>query len=111
MTTSRTDDTSNYKCSFCGKAQQQVKRIFAGPDRVFICDECIGLCGQIMNEEGQAPARQPASKEVLSKSVTPRWIYRKLDEYVVGQERSKKVLSVAVYNHYKRITSNLMPSP
>ena len=111
MTTSRTGDTSNYKCSFCGKSQQQVRRIFAGPDRVFICDECIGLCGQIMNEEGQAPARQPASKEILSKSVTPRWIYRKLDEYVVGQERSKKVLSVAVYNHYKRITSNLMPSP
>lgn len=111
MTTSRTGDTSNYKCSFCGKLQQQVKRIFAGPDRVFICDECIGLCGQIMTEEGQTPARQPASKEILSKSVTPRWIYRKLDEYVVGQERSKKVLSVAVYNHYKRITSNLMPSP
>lgn len=110
MAASGTGDTSNYKCSFCGKPQHQVKRIFVGPDRVFICDECIGLCGRIITEENQSPVRQPASKEVLSQSVTPRWIYRKLDEYVVGQERSKKVLSVAVYNHYKRITSNLMPS-
>lgn len=111
MTTSRTDNTSNHPCSFCRKPRTQVKRIFAGPDGVFICDECVALCGQIIVEENPAPARQPSNAEVLSKSVTPKWIYQKLDEYVVGQERPKKVLSVAVYNHYKRIRSNFLPSP
>jgi ATP-dependent Clp protease ATP-binding subunit ClpX len=111
MTTTRTNNPSNYQCSFCGKAQSQVKRIFAGPDRVFICDECVGLCGQIMTEETSGAVPHPTVPDVLSKSIKPRWINRKLDEYVVGQEKAKKVLSVAVYNHYKRITSNLQPSP
>jgi len=111
MTTSRTDNTSNYQCSFCGKAQSQVKRIFAGPDRVFICDECVGLCSQIMTEENSPAAPLPAAPGLLSKRVNPKWVYKKLDEYVVGQEMAKKVLSVAVYNHYKRINSNLQPSP
>lgn len=89
----------------------QVKRLFAGPDGVSICDECVTLCGQIIVEDTPPPPRQPSNPDVLSKSVTPKWIYRKLDEYVVGQERPKKVLSVAVYNHYKRIRSNFLPSP
>ena len=96
---------SDYRCSFCGKAQAQVRRLIAGPDRVFICDECVALCDQIISEE--APG--PPAKETTGpppRSLNPRWIYRRLDEYVVGQEMAKKVLSVAVYNHYKRLRSN-----
>ncbi|MBM3932985.1 MAG: ATP-dependent Clp protease ATP-binding subunit ClpX [SAR202 cluster bacterium] len=95
---------NNYQCSFCGKAQGQVKRLIAGPDRVFICDECVGLCGQIITEESPAPPRE--SPGLMSKGVNPKRLYQKLDEYVVGQEQAKKVLSVAVYNHYKRVWSN-----
>ena len=99
---------NNYHCSFCGKAQGQVKRLIAGPDRVFICGECVALCGQIIAEESPTPARDATG--LMAKGVNPKWIYRKLDEYVVGQERAKRVLSVAVYNHYKRIWSNRKPS-
>ena len=95
---------SDYQCSFCGKAQAQVKRLIAGPDRVFICDECVSLCGQIIAEE--SPAQPKDSSGVMSKGLNPKWIYEMLAEYVVGQERAKKVLSVAVYNHYKRVWSN-----
>ena len=99
---------NNYHCSFCGKAQGQVKRLIAGPDRVFICDECVALCGQIIAEESPSPPRDTTG--LMSKGVNPKWIYQKLDEYVVGQDRAKKVLSVAVYNHYKRVWSNQKPS-
>ena len=95
---------SDYQCSFCGKAQAQVKRLIAGPDRVFICDECVSLCGQIIAEE--SPAQPKDSSGVMSKGLNPKWIYEMLAEYVVGQERAKKVLSVAVYNHYKRVWPN-----
>jgi len=95
---------NNYHCSFCGKAQGQVKRLIAGPDRVFICDECVALCGQIIAEESPAPPRDATG--LMANGVNPRWIYQKLDDYVVGQERAKRVLSVAVYNHYKRVWSN-----
>ena len=95
---------NNYHCSFCGKAQGQVKRLIAGPDKVFICDECVTLCGQIISEESPVPPRDASG--FMAKGVNPRWIYHKLDEYVVGQEQAKKVLSVAVYNHYKRVWSN-----
>ena len=99
---------SNYHCSFCGKAQGQVKRLIAGPDRVFICDECVALCGQIITEESPAaPPRDPSG--LMARGVSPKWLYHKLDEYVVGQDRAKKVLSVAVYNHYKRVWSNRKP--
>ena len=107
MTTSKSSKDS-YQCSFCSKVQSQVKRLIAGPDRVFICDECVALCGQIINEESPAPKREPIS--LMDKGINPKWIYQKLDDYVVGQERAKKVLSVAVYNHYKRIWSNRKPS-
>ena len=104
MTTSDSQSTT-YKCSFCGKVQGEVKRLIAGPDRVFICDECVALCEQIITEEKGSPtSREPAG--IVSKNVNPKWISKKLDEYVVGQESAKKVLSVAVYNHYKRIQSN-----
>ena len=99
-----TTEQSSYRCSFCSKAQSQVKRLIAGPDRVFICDECVALCGQIISDE--TPAAPRDSTGLISKGVNPKWLYQKLDEYVVGQERDKKVLSVAVYNHYKRIWSN-----
>ena len=104
MTTSDSQSTT-YKCSFCGKVQGEVKRLIAGPDRVFICDECVALCEQIITEEKGSPtSREPAG--IVSKNVNPKWISKKLDEYVVGQDSAKKVLSVAVYNHYKRIQSN-----
>ena len=107
MPTSRSGQNS-YQCSFCGKSQGQVKRLIAGPDRVFICDECVTLCSQIIAEETPAtPARDPSG--LMAKGVSPRWLYKKLDDYVVGQEKAKKVLSVAVYNHYKRVWSNRKP--
>ena len=96
---SRTD----YQCSFCGKAQAQVKRLIAGPDRVFICDECVTLCEQIITEE--SPGQPGESSGPTARGLNPKWIYQKLDEYVVGQDQAKKVLSVAVYNHYKRVWS------
>ena len=94
---------ADYQCSFCGKAQAQVKRLIAGPDKVFICDECVSLCEQIIAEE--SPEVKEASSAVR-KGLNPKWIYERLEEYVVGQERAKKVVSVAVYNHYKRVWSN-----
>ena len=97
--TSRTD----YRCSFCDKAQAQVKRLIAGPDRVFICDECVQLCDQIIAED--APAKSNGVSNPMANGLNPKVIYQNLEEYVVGQDRAKKVLSVAVYNHYKRISS------
>jgi ATP-dependent Clp protease ATP-binding subunit ClpX len=87
------------KCSFCGKSQKQVKKLIAGPG-VYICDECIDLCNEIIEEELAEPAE--IKWDSLPK---PREIYEFLDSYVIGQEKAKKGLSVAVYNHYKRIQS------
>ncbi len=92
-----TDANEQLLCSFCGKSQRQVKKLIAGPG-VYICDECIDLCNEIIDEELQAPSA--FDLEHLPK---PREIYEVLDEYVVGQEASKRTLSVAVYNHYKRV--------
>ena len=91
-----------YHCSFCGKNQDQVKRLIAGPGAVYICDECVDLCQEIINEESQA-GKTAAAKAQRSSLRTPQEIVAQLDEYIVGQERTKRVLSVAVYNHYKRI--------
>jgi ATP-dependent Clp protease ATP-binding subunit ClpX len=85
------------KCSFCGKSQKQVKKLIAGPG-VYICDECIDLCNEIIEEE---LAETPELK--LEDLPKPKEIYEFLNDYIVGQERAKKVLSVAVYNHYKRV--------
>jgi ATP-dependent Clp protease ATP-binding subunit ClpX len=85
------------KCSFCGKSQKQVKKLIAGPG-VYICDECIDLCNEIIEEE-----LVEASTSELGELPKPREIYAFLDEYVIGQDAAKKSLSVAVYNHYKRV--------
>ncbi len=103
MTTGR----SEYQCSFCGKPKEQVKRLIAGLDRVYICDQCVGLCDQIISEERPTQRNQSAQNRFLHRGMNPKLIYKKLEEYVIGQERAKKTLSVAVYNHYKRIWSNL----
>ena len=96
---------NNYNCSFCSKVQNQVKRLIAGPDRVFICDECVELCGQIISQDANTGSKNQNSS--LSRpEVNPKWIHSKLNEYVIGQEQAKKVLSVAVYNHYKRVWAN-----
>src|SRR6202140_1360404 len=92
-----TDSNEQLLCSFCGKSQRQVKKLIAGPG-VYICDECIDLCNEIIDEELSAP---PAFD--LENLPKPREIYEVLDEYVVGQGPSKRTLSVAVYNHYKRV--------
>ncbi len=102
--TSSTGGRTDYQCSFCGKAQALVRRLIAGPDRVFICDECVTLCDQIIAEETPSHPRDPSG--LMAKGMNPKWIYQKLEEYVVGQERAKRVLSVAVYNHYKRVWSS-----
>ena len=91
------DSTDQLLCSFCGKSQRQVKKLIAGPG-VYICDECIDLCNEIIDEELTAPAT--LDFEQLPK---PRDIYAILNDYVVGQDEAKRALSVAVYNHYKRV--------
>ena len=97
---------NNYNCSFCSKVQSQVKRLIAGPDRVFICDECVELCGQIISQDANSSGSKGQNSGLSRPEVNPRWIHGKLDEYVIGQEQAKKVLSVAVYNHYKRVWAN-----
>ncbi|MDP6798510.1 MAG: ATP-dependent Clp protease ATP-binding subunit ClpX [SAR202 cluster bacterium] len=97
---------NDYQCSFCGKTQAQVRRLIAGPERVFICDECVNLCEQIIAEESPAQSAAGEKAAVGSQGLNPKWISSRLEEYVVGQERAKKVMSVAVYNHYKRGRSN-----
>ena len=92
-----TDSNEQLLCSFCGKSQRQVKKLIAGPG-VYICDECIDLCNEIIDEELTAP---PSFD--IDNLPKPREIYDVLQEYVVGQEQAKRTLSVAVYNHYKRV--------
>jgi len=95
-----------YHCSFCGKNQDQVRRLIAGPGAVYICDECVDLCREIIDEETGTRETLGAAKGVAATSehlTPPKFIYDHLNEYVIGQEQAKKVLAVAVYNHYKRI--------
>ncbi len=97
----KSSTTGNYRCSFCGKSQEEVKKLIAGPT-VYICDECIELCNEIMVEEW-AQEKSSDFKHLLK----PQDIYKHLNQYIVGQERCKKILSVAVHNHYKRVDSNV----
>ncbi|MCG6892242.1 MAG: ATP-dependent Clp protease ATP-binding subunit ClpX [Desulfobacteraceae bacterium] len=94
------DDNDNLFCSFCGKNQKEVKKLIAGP-AVYICDECIQLCSEIIEEESEQDA------QALEQSLIPKEIKAMLDDYVIEQERAKKVLSVAVYNHYKRLNTTV----
>ena len=93
-------------CSFCGKNQNEVRRLIAGPS-VYICDECVDLCNDIISEESQAVESESATEKLP----VPTEIKSILDEYVVGQERAKRILSVAVYNHYKRLQVSEQSNP
>lgn len=95
----KTNDEKLLYCSFCGKSQREVRKLIAGPS-VFICDECIDLCNDIIREEIQVDETAKLAKTSLP---TPHEIRETLDQYVIGQESAKKILSVAVYNHYKRL--------
>jgi len=100
MSKKRPPKNNNYRCSFCGKSQDEVKKLIAGPT-VFICDECIDLCNEIMVEEW-AQAKSEDVQHILK----PKDIYGHLENYIVGQIRCKRILSVAVHNHFKRIEAN-----
>ena len=95
------DETKQLRCSFCGKTQDMVRRLVAGPN-VYICDECIELCQDIINEEFEKPLREEASL-TSSELPKPKEIVEALSDYVIDQDEAKKILAVAVYNHYKRI--------
>ena len=90
----------HYRCSFCNKGQEEVRRLIAGPNQVYICDECVQLCREIIEEEEPSAPRNEIG---LSRIPTPKELYERLNQYVIGQDNAKKILSVAVYNHYKRI--------
>lgn len=93
------------RCSFCGKTQDQVRKLIAGPGGAYICDECVDICAEIIEEEFEdEPAGQPKADFEINLQ-KPKKLKEFLDDYVIGQDEAKKVLSVAVYNHYKRITS------
>ena len=100
MSKKKPPKSNNYRCSFCGKNQEEVKKLIAGPT-VFICDECIELCNEIMVEEW-AQAKSEDAQHLLK----PKDIYNHLENYIVGQSRCKRILSVAVHNHFKRIEAN-----
>ena len=93
-------DSNKLSCTFCGKGQEDVRKLIAGPS-VYICDECVDLCNDIIEEEVRLE-----DEEVLDVLPSPLEIFKQLDDYVIGQEKAKKTLSVAVYNHYKRLRSN-----
>ena len=96
--TKKGDENDNLFCSFCGKSQKDVKKLIAGP-AVYICDECIQLCSEIIEEENEQDAESPDHTPV------PKEIKVMLDDYVIEQDDAKKILAVAVYNHYKRLNS------
>ena len=95
------NNDNNVRCSFCGKSGEQVRKMISGPSRTYICDECIELCAELIEEELELDEQELGDEEI--NLLKPKEIKEFLDEYVIGQEEAKKVLSVAVYNHYKRI--------
>ena len=102
--------TGEIRCSFCNKTQDQVRKLIAGPGGVYICDECVDICADIIEEEFE-DENEPQREEQEIHLLKPQEIKEFLDEYVIGQEEAKKVLSVAVYNHYKRVTVPETDSP
>jgi len=112
MARTRSSNTGRgaYVCSFCGRGQEEVQRLIAGPGTVCICDECVGLCSAIIAEE--AEAQPQATRHIATgphRLPVPRRMRERLDQYVIGQDRAKIVLAVAVYNHYKRLRSAHQP--
>ena len=101
---SKRDNKETLHCSFCGRPQHEVKKLIAGPT-VYICNECVGLCNEIIADEKSTEAKAAPDASLP----TPQELKARLDEYVIGQDRAKKVLSVAVYNHYKRINASKLP--
>lgn len=99
------ESTNRLHCSFCGKTENQTRKLIAGPGGVYICDECVALCSEILEDEFQDLYDDADTEEVEINLLKPREIKEFLDEYVIGQEEAKKALSVAVYNHYKRVMS------
>lgn len=93
------------RCSFCNKSQDQVKKLIAGPNGAYICDECVGICSDILDEEFETGLSDTAAEDMHINLLKPKQIKEFLDDYVIGQDEAKKVLAVAVYNHYKRIMS------
>ena len=105
MTTKTSDKV---RCSFCGKSASQVRKMIAGSNNTFICDECIELCSEILEEEFAKGDGEEESADLQTINLLkPKELKEFLDEYVIGQDEAKKVLSVAVYNHYKRILGKI----
>lgn len=100
------NNENRVRCSFCGKAQDQVRKLIAGPNGIYICDECVDICADIIEEEYE---EEPASEEMEINLLKPVEIKEFLDDYVIGQEEAKKVLAVSVYNHYKRVLAEQGP--
>ena len=94
------------RCSFCNKSQNQVRKLIAGPNGAYICDECVDVCSEIIEEELEYDERNPFADINL---LTPEEMKAFLDDYVIGQEEAKKVLAVSVYNHYKRVLAEQGP--
>src|ERR1700682_423405 len=100
--TERDDRRRHTRCSFCGEGQDQVRKLVAGPG-VYICDQCIDLCQEVLEEDNRSTTTKRGKQGVIP---SPQAINAQLDQYVIGQDHAKKVLSVAVYNHYKRIANS-----
>ena len=97
-------DNKELSCSFCGKGENAVEQLICGPNGIYICNECIEACNALLDEQAEAEEEE-VSKDFSVQLLKPHEIKAKLDEYIVGQDEAKKVLSVAVYNHYKRINA------
>ena len=97
MANNHIGEEDNHRCSFCGKPKELAKKLIAGPDGVFICDECVEICKEVLEKE------EKKTRDESVRLLKPHEIKAELDKYIVGQDKAKKVLSVAVYNHYKRI--------
>ena len=99
------DNTTKLRCSFCGKTEKQVRKLIAGPNGAYICDECVDICAEIIEEENLEEKAPASAKEEIN-LIKPEEMKAFLDDYVIGQDQEKKGLSVAVYNHYMRVVAD-----